>query len=301
MDPVGTCHSEPVETGTGVWSSDAWFEWAVSWLDDRLAVAGRARTGPARRHRVRPWSVVLTAPTDAGPVWLKATAPGTAFEAGLYELLPGIAPDHVVAPIATDPDRGLLLLPHREPLRDADLVDVLPVYAEFQRAVAPHVDRVLAAGVADMRAPVMPERFAEARRVIGTSPELAGFADTFGAWCARLAESTVPPSLDHNDLHADNFLVGPRFYDWGDAVVAHPFASLLVPLQQVGPEERDRVRDAYLEVFDDLAPRADLVATAELACRVAVVARALVWHRAVSPEPGDYTDAPLATLRSLLG
>ena len=57
-----------------------------------------------------------------------------------------------------------------------------------------------------------------------------------------------------------------------------------------------RARDAYLEVFADLAPRAELVETLELACHVAKIARALTWDRALRAardqgEPGE-DDSP---------
>jgi hypothetical protein len=51
----------------------------------------------------------------------------------------------------------------------------------------------------------------------------------------------------------------------------------------IKPEERAflHARDAYLEVFSDVAPHAELVETLELACRVGKVARALTWERAI--------------------
>ncbi len=122
------------------------------------------------------------------------------------------------------------------------------------------------------------------------------------------------PSVDHNDLHPGNVLVGdppPRIYDWGDAVLAHPFASMLLPLTVLRDgtlgtsavaTELDRLRDAYLEPFADLAPHAELVRTLELACRVAKIARALTWHRATgtATDPrGRWDAAPLACLASL--
>ncbi|MEA2125436.1 MAG: hypothetical protein QOI80_2218, partial [Solirubrobacteraceae bacterium] len=102
-----------------------------------------------------------------------------------------------------------------------------------------------------------------------------------------------------------------RFYDWGDSVIAHPFASMLVGLGAViytdrcppGDPRILRLRDAYLEAFTDLAPHRELVTTLELACRVAKVARALVWHRAVRAFPDadpNWTTAPLESLESVL-
>lgn len=64
-----------------------------------------------------------------------------------------------------------------------------------------------------------------------------------------------------------------------------------------------RIRDAYLSAFAELAPHAGLVTTLELACRVAKVARALVWTRILALA-GDSMDrfrqAPLETMIALL-
>jgi hypothetical protein len=293
-------------------------------MDDRLAAAGIARTGEVRREKVRSWGTVLTAPTTRGPVWFKAPAKELTFEVALYGLLGRVAPGRVLTPIAADVARGWLLLPDGGPtLSDtADVVGglakVLPVYGQLQRDLASHVDDLLAAGLADMRPAAMPSRFEEALAVAeriaepadrAALAEVAELRHTFGAWCARLVESPVPASIDHNDLHAGNvFANGTSFYDWGDAVVAHPFASMVVALRSlrafgVGPRDPAvaRVRDAYLEAFTDLAPRAELAAEVELACRVGMPARALVWERALraETEPTKFTRAPLETLLDL--
>jgi aminoglycoside phosphotransferase (APT) family kinase protein len=146
--------------------------------------------------------------------------------------------------------------------------------------------------------------------------------DRFQGWCERLAGASVGASLDHNDLHFWNVFVDGdagtgtvgrvRFYDWGDSVVAHPFASMLIGLGmirlqlEVGPDDPAvvRPRDAYLEVFGDLAAHAELVEELELACRVGKVGRALSWDRALrmggAEEAGEFGDAPLRALGSLL-
>ena len=195
-----------------LWSSEAWREQAVGWIDRRLAEAGLARTGEVEQPRVRPWATVLRAPTEDGDVWMKAAGPATAFEAGLYE-----------------PPAG-----------------------------AP-------------------------------SPEAAS------------------RSLDHNDLHAWNVLGAGtfRFYDWGDSVVAHAFASLLLPLTDVRNRADDdvalRLRDAYLEAWSDLAPHAELVETLELAVRVGWIARSHTWLRAVGHANEErWATAPLESLAQIL-
>ena len=71
--------------------------------------------------------------------------------------------------------------------------------------------------------------------------------------------------------------------------MAHPFASMLVPLgymqHHLGVSLDHprvlRLRDAYLDAFTDLGPHTELVATLQLACRVGKIARALTWDRSL--------------------
>ncbi|MGX7823997.1 aminoglycoside phosphotransferase family protein [Actinokineospora sp. 24-640] len=292
------------------WESAGWRERAVAWLDGALRSAGLARTGEVAQPRVRPWATVLTAETTGGRVWLKASGPQTAFEAGLYLVLAEVAPDRVLAPLAADPARGWVLLPDGGPTLDAPegLGDALVEYGHLQRRLAPHVDRLLAAGVTDMRPAVLPARFTEAVAVVGGDLP-AAFTDGTAArlvagWAAELAESPLPASLDHNDLHAGNVLAGPRFYDWGDSVVAHPFAAALLPLQVIGdalgPAAAADARERYLAGFAEHGPVERLRADLALACRLGIVARTLTWARAAGSGPGEFADAPRRTLMTLL-
>jgi hypothetical protein len=308
----------------------------VAWLDEQLAASDIRRTGDVEQPHLRPWATALRAPTDRGPVWLKAAGPETAFEVALYRLLEQVAPERVLAPIATDPGRGWMVLPDGgvtlgERLGELDPVEAmvvaLPEYGRLQRDLGLHLDELLRLGLADMRASVMPRRFEEAVEVVGRYVERRGtgadretlrrvvaMRERFGEWCARLEAAAVGASLDHNDLHWWNVFVDGRvrFYDWGDSVVGHPFASMLLGLGmlrrhlEVGPDDPAvrRPRDAYLEVFGDLASRAELVEELELACQVGKVGRALSWHRALrmggDEEAGEFADGPLVALGSLL-
>jgi Phosphotransferase enzyme family len=326
-------------TGSDLWSSASWRDLAVSWLDEQLAAAGIERTGEVEQPHLRPWGTVLKAPSTHGPVWLKAAGPATAFEVGLYQLVQRVAPDHVLSPIAADAVRGWIVLPDGgtpigEGLTGTELCDAmaiaLPQYGQLQRDLAPHADNLLALGVADMRAPVMPSRFEEALQAIGgyverrgtpadkaTYMQVAAAGETVTSWCDQLAALPGSPSIDHNDLHPWNIFLTragqARFYDWGDSVVAHPFSSMLVALGYMQfyalEVDRDdpqilRLRDAYLEVFSDLAPHAELVEALELACRVGKIARALTWERSVRALGHDsdeeFASAPLKSLGSLL-
>ena len=167
------------------------------------------------------------------------------------------------------------------------LPEVARQYAQLQVDLARHVDELLALGAADMRPARMLERFDDAVATAApASPEQAAglarlveLASRFGDWCGRLAASPGGASLDHNDLHGGNVFLdasgGARFFDWGDAVVSHPFASALVLrsvvrwLQDVHvetPVER-RILDAYLEPFGALGPAADAREVVDIALR----------------------------------
>lgn len=329
--------------GTEVWSSAGWRRDAVSWLDDQLAAAGLVRTGEVTQPRLRPWGTVLQALTNRGTVWLKAPGQHTVFEVELYQLLRRVTPVWVLPPLGVDLDRGWVLLPDGgqilgDCLDDLDLVEVFEVilqqYGQFQRTLMPYVGDLLACGVTDMRPATMPVRFDQALAVAtryvakhgdSTDRELldraAATRDRFVRWCDRLAGAIVTASLDHNDLHpwnvfADEQVTARRanpvkFYDWGDSVVAHPFSSMLLGLGfisqhlGVGPDDPAvvRPRDAYLEVFSDLATHAELVDELETACWIGKAARVLTWERALHEPDGEsverFARAPFRWFASL--
>lgn len=317
-----------MEYGKAVWSSDAWRARAVAWLDERLAEAGMRRTADVEYLHVRPWATAMRAATSGGVVWMKAAGPATAFEVGLYELLHEVAPDHVLRPIATDTDRGWMVLEDGGPvlaelLEGDELVAAMSValgrYAELQRLVAPRAEELVPLGATDMRPGVLPARFEQALDLVADAADrdrLEALRPDVARWCGELAAAPGGASIDHNDLHPDNVFAGPppRAYDWGDSVVAHPFASMLVTLDFVqkhvlktdpGDPRVLRLRDAYLDGFADLAPHADLVRTMDLARRVGLIAHALTWDRVLKAMPQDevpdgWAAMPAGFLTSLL-
>jgi len=325
------------QRGVETWSSPAFLEATTRWIDEVLSGRGSERIGPAELTRLRHWGAIVRAPSSEGVVWLKAPADATLFELGIYDVLAAAAPERILEPLAIDQERGWVLLPDGgapvgERLsgeeRAAAMVAAMPRYAELQIALIPHADELVARGVDDMRAARMPARFDQAVDAIRVrfGPETPdsdreGLArieterDNYAALCRELEQAPVPASLDHNDLHYENVIFGPsggaadaRFYDWGDAVVAHPFSSLLMIRFNAGDDSAriEQLRDAYLEPFSDYGGRADLIATVELACRVGKVARALTWLRATTAiRPGDDTRdyfrrAPLESLSGVL-
>ncbi|MEV4117285.1 aminoglycoside phosphotransferase family protein [Micromonospora sp. NPDC049645] len=316
------------------WSSEQWQVRARSWVDAQLSRAGRRVTGLVE-PRLRPWSLVWRVPTDDGPVWFKANNPGTAHEAVLIATLAQLTPDRVLTPIAVDPAQGWSLLPDggeslRDVLaRDPDLAHwerALPGYAALQLASASRADELVARGVPDQRAEVLPGLFAELlddREALligaegGLGPDLyerlRAEVPSYAQRCRRLADIGIPATVQHDDLHDGNVFAGEagyRYFDWGDASVAHPFGTLLVTLRSIGHARKlaaddtqlVRLRDAYLEAWTDRYDRRTLVEAADLAISLGPVSRSLSWRRALDTAEesrAEYADAVPGWLEEL--
>ena len=189
-------------------------------------------------------------------MWLKSVGPGSAHEPALAAALGRWAPDHVLVPLAVHEERRLLLLPDGgQTLRAAGgsgsveaWEAMLRDYAQLQVELIPHAEQMVALGVPDARLERLPELAAELLaddeallldRPDGLTSERAGpHRGRPGALRGALPPagrtSASRPTLQHDDLHDANVFVGDgrhRFFDWGDAVVSHPFVSLLVSLR----------------------------------------------------------------------
>ncbi|WP_165498515.1 phosphotransferase family protein [Streptomonospora litoralis] len=254
-----------------------------SWVEARLAERGERLLPDPPRVRVRPWSTTARFSSTAGPVWFKANAPGGEFEAALHGALYTWVPGRVLTPFGVDVQRGWSLLPDAgRVLRDqmASIDDfavweaMLGAYSEMQRTLAEHARDLVALDVPDLRPAALGRLLDGFLADPGLNAALGEGADllmrhrsAFDADCKALDDSGVPPSLDHSDLHVGNAFVLDgryRFADWGDAAVAHPFFSLLVPLRiavrDLGADSRteQRLRDAYLEPWTASYPASTL-------------------------------------------
>jgi hypothetical protein len=240
-----------------------------TWLYERLPDAGE----PELVHE-QPWSSVWRIPRPGGAAWLKLCRPVQAHEPALTAALARRWPDRAPGVLAADPTRSLLLLEDAgTPFRafgDAEeaWIAALPLYAELQQGEAAHAAEHLAAGVPDQRLETLPA----ALEALG-EPRLAGFAGRLEELSAAL---TLAPTVQHDDLHGANVFARDgrvTIIDWGDAVIGHPFATLLVTLRTYDGDPA-RLRDAYLEAW----PRG---ARDELddALQLAALTRILSWKR----------------------
>ncbi|HEU5203074.1 MAG TPA: phosphotransferase [Candidatus Limnocylindrales bacterium] len=266
---------------------------------------------------------------------MKATGPGPAHEGPLLEVFRKRGVDHVLLPHAVHPHRPWFLSDDGGPtLRqtrpdgsgDHDLEAwerILREYAALQRSLesGEAVAAMRAAGVPDGRPEALAGELArlladdaawarlqdderdEGRRVRARLPALLPDVATAAGALTKIG---IAPSVQHDDLHGGNILVGPagdRFFDWGDAVVAHPFATLTVTFNSIahktGLPQTDpafaRLEAVYVEAWTAVAGPAELAQAARLARVFGCLNRALNWERALvgvsEEELGQYGDA----------
>ena len=298
-------------TGAATWRDARWRAGALEWASERLAERGLALDGEPEQPHIRAWSTAFRLPVGGGAVWLKSVGPGSAQEPALAGALGEWAPEHVLVPLAVHRERRLMLLPDGgTTLRDAGGATsveaweaMLRDYAQLQVELLARTRDLLALGVPDLRPERLPEQvvglldddeFQLRDRPGGLTSEardgvLAGLEE-YAELCRRLVDSGIPATLQHDDLHDANVFVGDgrhRFFDWGDASVAHPFLSLCVPLrvagQAIGVPNGDpvllRLRDAYLEPWSAYGSPAALRELADTALRVSTLPRAMTWRR----------------------
>jgi hypothetical protein len=196
---------------------------------------------------------------------------------------------------------------------------LLPRYAEAQLALAEKRSRLLATGIPDRGPAQLPVEF---RRLLGElaarptedgglsneqARALEHLLPAYDDRCAELAASGVPDTLQHDDLHSNNVcwpgtlddVSSVRIVDWGDSSVGHPFGTMLATLNSIafhaglwhndsgviGDPRVLRVQDAYLEPFNGMGSREELLRWVALARSTGCVSRALAEERAVQDAP----------------
>jgi hypothetical protein len=320
------------------WTSAGWRTEVERWIHATLAALGRRVTGPVEQPRVRFWSTQLKVPTDDGLVWFKENCPSLRAEAAVVAVLARLTPGHVVAPLAVEPDRGWLLSPDRgATLASLDSTDeatwklVLTEYADLQRRTVDAAEPLRDAGLPSLLPADAPDHLdrlaAEFQRLPESSPlhidarqatGLRSAAEALRSPAAELDRGPVPAAFEHNDLHHNNaFVPGPgeetlRFFDFGDALWAHPFTSLAIPLnvmtQEWGTTEDDprvqRLVDAYLARWTDLADLHELRRLLHLALPFSRVHRLETWRRvltdATPAEAAEWAEPPRTWIATII-
>jgi hypothetical protein len=273
---------------------------------------GYAATGPLERLKSSYTSEVVQVPATPADLYLKAMAPPLAHEAALLPILAGRDPAHFPSILATDTEKGWMLLQDMggQPLGSEVPVErweeIARAYGELQVASVLSVDRWLALGCLDLRL----DRFEEeidflfshapellrglneqlSKPIVVDSAALHARAAEFKKIASELAGYGLPWSLEHGDFHAGNVRVteeGCIFYDWSHACVTFPLSGLGDLLYDDDwfpdrPDFNDRVRDAYLQPWTPYAPMQRLQAAFKLSQRLRTLLAAIHQGRLIA-------------------
>lgn len=302
-----------------LWSGVAFQEAAQVWVEAVCEEVGLALTGAFEQPHCMPWSSAFSFQSNDGSLWFKVNAVGTRHEPALVGVLAQLVPDLMPTVLATDPERGWSLTRDAGPtLRSTappdqlwtDWEGIVGRYAEAQVQLAHDVPALLATGVPEVTPATLPTLFAElVDRLSKRDVALGGLADAqtrtlqdrlpaYEELCVELAESGVPSSIQHDDLHSSNIcwagsVESARVIDWGDASVGHPLGTMLCTLNSIAHhamcEVEDprvaRVCDAYLEPFTRYASLSALRRCVTSARTTGCVTRALSWRSALLKQP----------------
>ena len=292
------------------WRDPALLSEIHGWIDAQLNGLELERGGASEQTHVTKWSTVIRVPTSAGPVWFKANAETLRHEAALVDLVSGRRPDAVPPPLATDTDRGWLLmadagerlravLPRRQSLDP--WLEALALYATVQLDTLPDVEKLLELGVPDMRLQALPAKYDALMDEIDAEPRFRAASGRVRELCGELAAYAVDETLQHDDLHDGQIFVRDGrllLMDWGDSCISHPFFTLSVSLEGniawglddvEGSVDAAPYRDAYLAPFAERY-EGDLVRAVEIALRLGWACRAVNGH---VPGDNDHTETRL--------
>ena len=305
---------------TFLWQQPDWQAEAKAWIQSALDRNNLQLTGEIQQPHVRPWSTVMTLPTNAGTLYFKASASLFAHETALTDYLARFRPEIFPELLAVDTKRHWMLMqdagtPLRQFIRTEKSIarwkDVLPLYVELQKTMAERNTHLLALGVMDRRLVKLPEMFEnlitdESAMLLDqeeslTSEEYArlkNYGPEFARMCEKLASFGIPETIHHDDFHDGNIFVQSDgriiLTDWGESAVTHPFFTLVVIMRSVDNSmgmdfspESEEVRDMYLQYWTSYASIDELRSIVKLAQRIGYVNRALTWKMSLNDMPKE--------------
>ncbi|MEV6430148.1 phosphotransferase [Nocardia sp. NPDC051463] len=248
----------------------------LDWAAGILSARNVEITGPPTQTRRRAWSLIACIPTDAGPMWLKANARAFAHEGPLLQRLAALRPGSVLEPLAVQPDHGWLLSRDGGDTAtdsEAEWSALIERYVDLQQSLTTHIEDLRATGT-----PYLPP--AQLITVYRHyEPRLPGLGAAIEESAAALAKFGRL-SIEHNDVHPGNVFAGVApetgmLFDWGDAVITHPFLSQRI---LTGPH-----REQYFECWRRRGPISDREIT--LAERLAPLVSLNPWRTIDTAHP----------------
>jgi hypothetical protein len=310
------------------WERPGEFAEMTCWIEEQMERLGLTPVGRIEQQKIWTLSAILRIETSGGTLYFKAVPEMFRAEAQLTGILSEFYPEHSPGLIARDEARGWMLMrdmggtPLRQVADVAKTEEALRLYARMQREMETRAEALLALGCRDRRlerlvgqvAPLLADTAVLRSRHSnalseGEVNQLRALESQLPVLCERLAEHRIPATLEHGDFHSGNIMVTEPnllFFDWTDGSVSHPFFSMFTLLEEgdIEKEERERLRDIYLDAWTDRAPMEGLREAYDLAQTLGALYHALSYYWIVqNTEPSSlwqWEDVPAYYLRAFL-
>lgn len=279
---------------TQSWLEPGWHGRVSGWISERMAAAGMPPTGPSTMSYQSPIGTVLRTPAGDRDVYLKCPAPMFRAEATITRALAARTPGWVPVVIDIEPSEGWLLMADHgdrqlgnEP--EAAWSDGLRRLGEIQRAWVGNGEELIGAGGQH-------RSLAALANAVPGLLDIDGFGGRLDAaaverWeaaqprlvdaCHELQDIGLPEALIHGDAHPWNVARatdGLVVFDWSDAAIGPSFVDLSVFLGRAKDlAGRRALRDAYLEAWSGVAPRARLERATEIAMSVGALYQVMTY------------------------
>jgi hypothetical protein len=259
----------------------------LAWASAILAKRGLRATAPPTQVRTWNLSSLWRVPVEGETVWLKVVPHFFAHEGALLACMAGA---RVPAVLGHEGGRILLAeiagkdLYFAEPALLHDMVNLL---VELQRQWSDRVEKLLALGLPDWRAPALGAAIAEVveRTCEAVSAEdratLAYFVRGLPGRFDDVAACGVRDTLVHGDFHPGNFRGDARtltLLDWGDSGVGHPLLDQPAFLDRVPSDAVGAVRVHWVQQWREAIPGSDPARASVLFAPVAAARQAVVYR-----------------------
>jgi len=225
------------------WSRPGWLSQASPWMKEQMLLAGYADPADPEIYQVWGVSVVLSAASPSGTVYLKCSGDRFRTEPTVTQALsehsPGLLP-HV---LATEAERGWMLMQDMggKPLGEHPQTlwgQGLDALQQLQGQWVGRTQELLELGAEDRPLTTLTswvENTTDDADLMGrlTSDEQRTWSaalPTMVESCRELDRRGPGPTLVHGDFHPWNAVVidgGVCVFDWTDASVTHPFLDLV--------------------------------------------------------------------------
>jgi hypothetical protein len=310
------------------------YDEVLNWVNAILVEQGIPAVSQITAVREMAWSFVARVSHQRGVWYFKCLPPFFNHELEVTRFLTKLAPNTVANYVASDSERGFLLVEDAGPMFrecfdtgfDASLwLDALSQYAHLQINAMSH-PMLTKLAIPDRNACRLPElvgfditRYFEYNSDDETEQLRPEHIETihrafrdWGSTIDELYRYGISDTINHGDLHDGNLACAQqvRIFDWGDVSLTHPFMSLRSVLSSISrrgniPERSPQMEpfiQAYLQPWTQFAPYGELRQMLTHAQKVWSLVSFLSWQHALQnqcdPRSVSYNYALPAVLRS---